>query len=161
MPSGEEVASSEKAKGREAEEEEEVEKEEGEDQKKMVGKVKRGHCKSVYFEEGRGCERKGKQEKARRTKVRQTLGKSGRWLFLLLLLGQNWPCVNAAAEGLHKRREMMESLQHQEVQVKESRRAEEIPQKWKQPKGEDRTEMKKEAKLLRCTSGSAWRKRST
>ena len=46
----------------------------------------------------------------------------------------------------------------QEVQVKESRWAEEIPQRLKQPKGEDRTEMKKEARRLRCTllNGSAW-----
>ena len=38
----------------------------------------------------------------------------------MLLLKQNWPCVNAAAEGLQKRTEMMERLQQQEVQVKES-----------------------------------------
>ena len=70
-------------------------------------------------------------------------------LFLLVLLGQNWLCVNAAAEGLQKRTEMMERWQQHEVQVEESRWV--IPQRWKQPKGEDRTEMKKEAKLLRCT----------
>ena len=46
---------------------------------------------------------------------------------------------------------MMTRWQQQEVQVKESRWAEEIPQRWTQPKGEDRTEMKKEATLLRCT----------
>ena len=42
--------------------------------------------------------------------------------------------------------------------MKESRWAEEIPQRWKQPKGENGTDMKKEEKLLRCTllSGSAW-----
>ena len=42
--------------------------------------------------------------------------------------------------------------------MKESRWAEEISQRWKQPKGEDRSEMKKDAKLLRCTllNGSAW-----
>ena len=52
---------------------------------------------------------------------------------------------------------MMERWQHQELPVKESRWAKESPQRWKQPKGEDRTEMKKEAKLLRCTllKGSA------
>ena len=40
----------------------------------------------------------------------------------------------------------------------QSRWVEEIPQRWKQSKGEDRTEMKKEGKLLRCTllNGSAW-----
>ena len=65
------------------------------------------------------------------------MGKSGRWLFLLVLLGQNWLCVNVAAEGLHERTEMMERWQQQEVQVKESRWAEEVPQMWKQPNGED------------------------
>ena len=53
---------------------------------------------------------------------------------------------------------MMERWQNQEVQVKKSRWAEENSQSWKHPKREDRTEMKKEAKLLRCTllNGSAW-----
>ena len=72
--------------------------------------------------------------------------KSGRWLFFLLLLGRNWLCVCAAAEGFQKRTEAMERMQHQQVQVKESRCAEEIPQRWKQPIGEDRAEMKKETK---------------
>ena len=52
----------------------------------------------------------------------------------------------------------MERWQQQEVQVKESRCLEEIAQRWKQPEGEDRTEMKKEEKRLKCTlpNGSAW-----
>ena len=33
-----------------------------------------------------------------------------RWLFLFLLLGQNWLCVNAAAEGVQRRTEMMERM---------------------------------------------------
>ena len=40
----------------------------------------------------------------------------------------------------------MERWQQQEVQVKESRCLEEIAQRWKQPEGEDRTEMKKRGK---------------
>ena len=53
---------------------------------------------------------------------------------------------------------MMEGWQQQEAQVKESRWAEKMPQRWKQPKGGDGTEMKREGKLLRCTllNGSAW-----
>ena len=53
---------------------------------------------------------------------------------------------------------MMERWQQQEVQVKGSRWAEEFPQRWKQPKGEDWTDKKKEAMLLRCTllNGSVW-----
>ena len=95
---------------------------------------------------------KESRKKARRAKVRQTVEKIGRWLFLLLLLGQSWLCVNAAAEGPQRRTE-------QDVQEKGGRWAEEIPQRRRQPKGEDRTEMKKEAKLLRCTllNGSAWK----
>ena len=37
--------------------------------------------------------------------MRQTLGKTGRWLLLLLLLGQSGPGVDAAAEGPQKRTE--------------------------------------------------------
>ena len=85
-------------------------------------------------------EKKGRKcDKSHRT--RQVFGKSGRWLFLLLLLVQTWICVNAAAEGLQKRTD----------DGKVGRCAEDIPQRWKQPKGEDRTELKREAKLLRCT----------
>ena len=98
------------------------------------------------------------RKRDRRPRARQVLEKSGRWLFLFLLLGLNWLCVNAAAEGSQKRTEMMDRGQQQEVQVKEWRCAEEIPQRWKQPTGEERTAMKQEAKLLRCTllNGSAW-----
>ena len=86
-------------------------------------------------------------KKGRRPRARQLLGKSGRWLFLLVLLEENWLCVNAAADGVQKRTEMMERWQQQEVQVKERRWAEELPQRWKQPEGEDRTEKKKRGKV--------------
>ena len=39
----------------------------------------------------------------------------------------------------------------QGVRIKESSRKETAPKRWKQPKGQERTEMKKETKLLRCT----------
>ena len=42
----------------------------------------------------------------------------------------------------------MERWQQQEVQVKKSRWAEEVPQRWKQPKGEDKTEMKKRGEAV-------------
>ena len=46
----------------------------------------------------------------------------------------------------------------QEVLIKESRWTEAVPKRWKQPKREDRTEIKKEARRLRCTlpNGPAW-----
>ena len=94
----------------------------------------------------------------KRPRTRQFLGKSGRLLFLLVLLAQNWLYVNAAAEGLQKRTEILERWQQQRFQAKEGRWVEEIPQRWKQPTGEDSTEMKKEARVLRWTllNGSAW-----
>ena len=48
-----------------------------------------------------------------RPKTRQTLGKSGRRIFLLLLLVQNCLCVNAAAEALQRRTEVMERMRHE------------------------------------------------
>ena len=65
-----------------------------------------------------------------------------------MFTAQNWVCVNAAAEGLQKRTELVERWQRQEVQVKESRWAEESPQRCKQQKGEDRSEMKKRGKAV-------------
>ena len=59
--------------------------------------------------------------------------------FFLMFVAQSWLCVNAAAEGLQKRTEMMERWQSRGVQVKESRWAAEISQRWKQPNREDRT----------------------
>ena len=113
-----------------------------------------------FFTERMKGEKKGKgcQKKNIRPRARQVLGKSGRWLFLLLLLGQNWLYDNAAAEGLQRRTEMMERMRQQEVQVKESRWMEENPQRWRQPKGPDRTEVRKEEKRLRCVllGGSTW-----
>ena len=99
-----------------------------------------------------------KEEKKEKEGRKRDRRPAGRWLFLPFLFGQNWLCVNAAAEGLQRRTEMMERMRQQEVQVKESRWVEEIPQRWKQPQGEDGTKMKKEEKLLRCTllNGSAW-----
>ena len=62
-----------------------------------------------------------------------------------MIVGQNWLGVSAEAEGPQRRAEAVERMQ-QEVQVKECRWAEVIPQRWRQPKGEDRLEMKKEAR---------------
>ena len=44
------------------------------------------------------------------------------------------------------------------MQIKESSLRERAPKRWKQPKGEDRNDMKKEVGALRCTllNGSTW-----
>ena len=85
-------------------------------------------------------------------------GKVGKWLFLFLILGQNWLSVSAAAEGPQRRTEEVMRMQ-QEVQIKDRTWTEAPPKRWKQPEGEDRTEMKKEARVLGCTlfNGSAWK----
>ena len=111
--------------------------------------MQRKNRKSLYDEDERTKERKGMQkERDRRPRGRQVPGKTGRCSFSFPLLGQNWLWVNAAAEGLQRRTEMMERMQRQEVQVKGGRWAEEITHRWRQPKGEGRTEI-----LL---DGSTW-----
>ena len=121
-----------KRKGEKWEKKKKKKKEEGEVQnKELVEKVQRKDSKPLYGEDKK--EKKGRQ-KEKQTRARQVLVKSGRCLFLFLLFGQNCLCVNGAAEGLQKRTEMMEKWQQQEVRVEESRWAEEIPPRWKQPK---------------------------
>ena len=131
---------SEKAKRKEVEEEEE----EGEKKKKKVKHGRISWCKKCkerivrFFTERMKGEKKAKR-KADVPKRKQVLAKSGRWLFLLLLLEQ---CVNAAAEGLQRRTEMMERMAA-------SRSASERADEWRrlhkggEPRGPDRTEMRK------------------
>ena len=105
-----------------------------------------------------GEERKRSVRKSvKRPRTKQILGMSGR-LFFSTFMSQNWLCVNTAAEELQKGTEMMERWQNQEVRVKESRWAEEISQRWKQPEGEDRTDMKKRGRAVEVhvVDGSAW-----
>ena len=102
--------------------------------------------------------REGKQKKVKDPPMRCKLfGKFGKWLFLFLIVGQNWLSVGAAAKGPQRGTEAVMRMQ-QEVQIKENRWTEATPKRWMQPNGEGRTEMKKEARRLRCTllNGSAW-----
>ena len=99
------MASSEEAEGKEVEDKEE---EKGKEEKvkyrrrswwKTCKERIKGFMEAKRKEEE--VEKKGRKSN-RRPRARQVLGRSGRWLFLLVLLGQNWLCVNAAAEGLQK-----------------------------------------------------------
>ena len=110
--------------------------------KEMVEEVQRAHHSSVYDESGEWQKGEGKQKRC--------LGKFGKWLFLLLILGQHWLSVSAAAEGSQRRTEAVISMQ-QEVQIKERSLRERAPKRWKKPKGRDTKEMVEEAKVLRCT----------
>ena len=47
----------------------------------------------------RGKKEKERKRSERRPKARQTLETLGKWLFLLLIIGQHWLSVSAAAEG--------------------------------------------------------------
>ena len=128
----------EKRKEEKCKKKEEREKEEGEVQKKeMVEKAQREDHKPPYDEDERGQERE--TDVPEQDKLWRSLENSS-----LLLLG-HWLCVNAAAEGLQRRTEMMERM-HQQDKGGSSQ------------KEMNRTEMKKEAKVLRCTllNGSAW-----
>ena len=103
-------------------------------------------------------------------RAKQFLGRSGRWLFLLLTLMQNWFCVDAAAGRLEPkgRAEVPEimcvsdavegtfvDLDGRSLQEEQKGKH---PRKWKRSKGVDWTETRKEEKRLRCTllNGSAW-----
>ena len=62
-------------------------------------------------------------EEKKRSRTRPVLGKSGRFLLFLHACGAKLAvlCVNAAAEGVQQRTDMMDRWQNQEVQMKESR----------------------------------------
>ena len=111
----------------------------------MVGRAQREHHKYVHDENQERRKKKGKQKKCNKpqseTNLEVALSPAD--------AGQNWLSVSAAAEGPQRRTEAVMRMQ-QEVQIKES--------SWRQPKGEDRTEMKKVARVLRCTllNGSTW-----
>ena len=116
-----------------------------------------------------GVKEKGrKRNKSLRTK--QVLGRSGRWLFLLLILMQNWCCVDAAAGRLEPEGEaevpkiiiVSDVVRGTKVDLDgeslQKDHKEKHPRKWKRSKEVDWTEMRKEEKRLRCTlpNGSAW-----
>ena len=97
--------------------------------------------------------RKGKQKKCKTPQSETNLGD----IWEVALSPSDSGAELAERQCQEEQKEAVMRMQH-EVQIKESRWTEAVPEKWKQPKGEDRTGMKKEARLLRCTllNGSAW-----
>ena len=98
----------------------------------------------------------GKQKKKNTTQ-----GKFGKGYSSFFGGGGGWQnCVGActASEEPQSSKEAMTRMQ-QVMQIKESSWEEVAPTRRRQPRGEDRTEMKKEARMVRCTllNGSAWR----
>ena len=97
-------------------------------------------------------------------------GRSGRWLFLLLILMQNWFCVDAAVERLEPKGEaevpgiiiVSDAVEGTFVDLGgkslQEEQKEKHPRKWERSKGADWTEMRKEEKRFLCTllHGSTW-----
>ena len=85
------------------------------------------------------------RSEARHSKARKCLGRWGRWLHLLLLLGQGMLGVSAAAEGPQRETAVLFRMRG-EMQFKEERQTKSVSYRWKQPNREDRANVKKEEK---------------
>ena len=96
------VAGSETAKRKEVEKEEEEEEEKREAQKNFFWWTKRKEQFANFLVSERkeeDLEKKGR-ERNKSPRTKQFLGRSGRWLFFLLILMQSWFCEDAAAVRL-------------------------------------------------------------
>ena len=94
-------------------------------------------------------------------RARQFLGKSGRWLFFLLILMQNCFCVDAAVGRLEPNGKakvlgiiiVSDAVEGTFVDLEgkslEEEQKERHQRKWKRSKGVDWTEMRKEERRLR------------
>ena len=90
--------------------------------------------------------KRNEEEKSdKRPRMRQVLGKSGRLFFLLVgVFGTGLAFASMLQQkDCRKERRLMERWQQRRFQAKEGRWVEETTQKWKQPLGEDRTDMKR------------------
>ena len=161
-----------------------------ESEKKRSGKGRRGkrrttveHIRNLWWtkreakicelpcvgKERRRFERKKAEKRNKSPKTKQFLGRSGRWLFLLLILMQNWFCVDAAAGRVEPKVRSGSAGNHCRVGCggrhfrepgwrKHSKGAEgKAPEKVETDKKE-LTGLRKEEVRLRCAllNGSAW-----
>ena len=100
-------------------------------------------------------EKKGR-ERNKSPRTKQFLGRSGRWLFLLLILMQNWFCVDAAVGRLEPK---VEAEVPEIIIVLDAVKGTFVNLDWKRSKGVDRNEMRKEERIMRwCAllNDSAW-----
>ena len=145
------------------EDEKDVEEEEEEEKKKgrMQGKkwLKcRELCQGFFAKKTeKNIEKKVSGRKRKQPKVRRTLAKCGKRLFLSLMVAQSWLGASAAFEEAQGRSGPV-TRKWQEMEVKESSWEEAFPKMRRRKGGQDRTEMQKEARRVRCTllGGSAW-----
>ena len=126
-------------------------------QKRKEGKVENEEEKEKKKKKKKVRYRKGKAEEVQGAQSETNLGGIAEVAIFLMILEQNWLSVSAAAEGPQRKTEAVIRMQ-QEVRNKESSWTEAVPIRWKRPEGEDRTEMQKAARRLRCTllKGSTW-----
>ena len=132
-------ARSEEAKGREVEEKKRKKKKRKVKKRRRVG--------------GKKCRREVDVPKQD-----QTLGKSGRCLFLLFALGAKLAvCQRCSGRTAEKDGDDGKGCSRGSSSEREQTGGGDS-KRWRQPEGEDRTELKKEATYLRCTllDGSAW-----
>ena len=106
------------------------------------------------------------RKRSKSLRAKQVLGRSGRWLFLLLILVQDWVCIDAAAGRREPKGKAEVPENHYRVgcgvdldgKSLQEEQMEKHQREWKRFTGVDRTEMRKEEKRLRCAllNGSAW-----
>ena len=97
------------------------------------------------------------RKRSRQPKVRWTLGKFGKWFFILLMIGQSLVGAEAASDEARRRSGQMTRMQ-KGTEVKLSSWEKAIPKRSRQEDCEGRTGMQKESKMVRCPSlyGSIW-----
>ena len=165
------MAGSEKAERKAVEKEEEEKEEKIKHIRSLWWTKRKEQFASQFVSERKEENVKEKGRKRNKSpRAKQFLGRSGRWLFLLLVLMQNWFCIDAAVGRLKPKRKAevpeiivvpdavegtfvdLDGKSLQEEQKEKHQR------KWKRSNGVDRTEMREEENRLRYAllNGSAW-----
>ena len=122
---------------------------------------RRRRCKHVTTQlikrdEENRQEKEGKTEEKR--KRGWSLGRMGRWFFLMLMIGQSLTGVNAASENAQNRGGKMDVSQGARKTMKSSWVQMSDKRKFQQENEKSRSEMQEDSKMVRWTilNGSAW-----
>ena len=158
------MESSEEAERKEGEKKEKEIEDKSEVQRKhLVDKAQRTDLELLLSERKEEDVKEKSRKMNTSPRVKQVLGKSGRWLFLLLILVQSWMCIDAAAGRLEQEGEaevpkiiivsdaVRGTKVHLEGKSLQEKQMDKLPRKWKRSKRVDWTEMRKEEKRLKCT----------
>ena len=107
-------------------------------------KGERKYGESLYNREERRKERKGRPKEKQTSQSETSLGKVWKVALSLLTVGAELVVCQCCSGRIEEK-----DGDHGRMQQQESRWAEEIPHRLRQSKGEDRTEMRKEAKIIK------------